>query len=42
MYMENKKDYAAPRIKMFEVRPEQVLCLSSPDFRDGGDIIYND
>lgn len=42
MYMENKKDYAAPMIILFEVRPQQVLCLSAPDFGDGGDIPYND
>ena len=42
LHMENKQVYAAPRLKMIEVRFEQVLCLSSPDFGDGGDILYND
>ena len=42
LHMENKQVYAAPRLKTIEVRPQQVLCLSAPDFGDGGDIPYND
>ena len=42
LHMENKQVYAAPRLKMIEVRFEQVLCLSAPGYGDGGDIPYND